>query len=175
NLLLLFSKILSISNFFVIQKMDDLEAAERYDDVVDKYKELKIVIPGTAVGLHGKVVTHGLMLERHLVFHYVDHTIHDVIQTCTFVVSQAPGECEGIQCYCSGFLSRPPRPLLELAPLTVCKDGVRVAEKVPVTETELTTEAESEAVPEGDPNAETQTEANPKATDNERAKFRMFN
>lgn len=85
------------------------------------------------------MVTHGEAEEQHLVFQYVDNTLHDIIQTCAFVVATAPGECEGIRTYCSGFLGRTPRPLLERQPIAVCEDGVRVAEEEPETQTEAKT------------------------------------
>jgi len=92
--------------------------------------------------LHGKVVTHGEAEEQHLVFQYMDNTLHDIIQTCAFVVSRTPGECEIIRTYCSAFLSRLPRPLLERQPIAVCEDGVRVAEEEP--------DAEAEDIPDAD-------------------------
>lgn len=61
-------------------------------------------------------------------FQLMDNTPHDVIQSCVFVVTKAPGECESIVTVCNTFLGRTPRPLLERKPLMVCEDGVREAE-----------------------------------------------
>ncbi|KAH8341001.1 hypothetical protein KR059_012240, partial [Drosophila kikkawai] len=140
-----------------IPQMDDIDAQDRFNYVVSKYEEVDIKIAGKPAGLHGKVVTHGLKVERHLVFHYVDNTLHDVIQTCTFVVSNAPEQCEGISTFCNSFVSRPPRPLLELPSLIVCEDEVRLAGE----ESESKTEDPDEEEEEGDPNAGSPPEADP--------------
>ncbi|XP_037727601.1 uncharacterized protein LOC119558286 [Drosophila subpulchrella] len=129
-----------------IEDMEDADAKERFDYVLGKYEELEMKIPGKPVGLHGKVVTHGEAEEQHLVFQYMDNTLHDIIQTCAFVVSRSPGECEIIRTYCSAFLSRLPRPLLERQPIAVCEDGVRVAEEK--------AEPEAEDIPDADAQAE---------------------
>lgn len=83
---------------------------------------------GVDRSLHGKLVTHGDIEEQHIVFQLMDNTPHDVIQSCVFVVTKAPGECESIVTVCNTFLGRTPRPLLERKPLMVCEDGVREAE-----------------------------------------------
>nr|XP_044252252.1 uncharacterized protein LOC108061021 [Drosophila takahashii] len=135
--LLLFLGFISMSNVLTIcippnhciEDMEDADAKERFDYVLGKYEELEIKIPGKPVGLDGKVVTHGEAEEQHLVFQYMDNTPHDIIQTCAFVVDRSPGECEIIRTYCSAFLGRLPRPLLERQPIAVCDDGVRVAEE----------------------------------------------
>jgi len=98
------------------------------------------------------VVTHGEAEEQHLVFQYMDNTLHDIIQTCAFVVKRNPGECENIRTYCSAFLSRLPRPLLERKPINVCDDGTRVAEDEPETEAEDNPDADAEG--ETDPQQE---------------------
>ncbi|XP_017046813.2 uncharacterized protein LOC108091936 isoform X2 [Drosophila ficusphila] len=148
--LLLFLGFISMSNIFsicippnhCIEDMEDSDAMERFDYVLDKYEELKMKIPGKPIGLHGKVVTHGESEEQHLVFHYMDNTPLDVIQTCAFVVTRNPGECETIRTYCSAFLGRLPRPLLERQPIAVCDDGVRVAEEEPEPEDDPDADAE---------------------------------
>ncbi|KAH8383083.1 hypothetical protein KR009_006663, partial [Drosophila setifemur] len=137
-----------------IEDMEEADAKERLDYVLGKYEELEMKIPGEAVGLHGKVVTHGEVEEQHLVFQYMDNTPHDIIQTCAFVVTSSPGECESIGTYCSAFLRRLPRPLLERQRLDVCEDGVRVAteppepEEEPDTDTDADPNADAEAAPE---------------------------
>ncbi|KAH8361084.1 hypothetical protein KR200_002450, partial [Drosophila serrata] len=158
-------------NICLILQMEDLDAQERFEYVVDKYKKANINIDGKPLGLHGKVVSNDLEEEIHIVFHYVDNTLHDVIQTCTVVISDKPNECESIRTYCSGFLRRPPRPLLELKPLIVCKDKVQVAKEEP----ELGTEPEVEAVPEADPITGEPTEADTtKAPDDDKAPSSKF-
>ncbi|XP_068157535.1 uncharacterized protein [Drosophila tropicalis] len=123
-----------------IEDMEAADAVERFDYVRNKYEEVEMKITGEPVGLQGKLVTHGDIEEQHIVFQYMDNTPHDIIQTCAFVVTNAPGQCESIQTFCSGFLSRMPRPLLERKPLTVCEDGVRETE----AETEATAETEND-------------------------------
>lgn len=79
-------------------------------------------------------------------FQLMDNTPHDVIQSCVFVVTKAPGEeCESIVTVCNTFLGRTPRPLLERKPLMVCENGVR--------------EAEMEAEPEAEDTEDTQATA----------------
>ncbi|KAH8267294.1 hypothetical protein KR018_004746, partial [Drosophila ironensis] len=119
-----------------IEDMEEADAKERLEYVLGKYEELDMKIPGKPVGLHGKVVTHGEAEEQHLGFQYMDHTEHDIIQTCVFVVASVPGECETIRTFCSGFLRRHPRPLLERPTLEVCEGegGVRVATEPPEPE-----------------------------------------
>lgn len=75
-------------------------------------------------------------------FQLMDNTPHDVIQSCVFVVTKVPGECESIVTVCNTFLGRTPRPLLDRKPLMVCEDGVREAE----VELELEPDADAEAV-----------------------------
>ncbi|EDV41500.2 uncharacterized protein Dana_GF17477 [Drosophila ananassae] len=140
--------------------IEDMEAAdvkERFDYVLAKYEELDMKVPGEPVGLHGKVVTHGEAEEQHLVFQYMDNTPHDIIQTCAFVVVSAPGECESIRTYCSGFLRRQPRPLLERKPIEVCEDRVQLATEPP--EPETVPDADAEAGTEADPQQEQEEEA----------------
>ncbi|XP_017117275.1 uncharacterized protein LOC108139167 [Drosophila elegans] len=149
-----------------IEDMEESDAQAQFDYVLGKYDELEMKIPGKPVGLHGKVVTHGEAEEQHLVFQYMDNTLHDIIQTCAFVVKRTPGECENIRTYCSAFLSRLPRPLLERQPIAVCEDGVRVAEEEPEPE------------PEDDPDADAQAEADPQqeqpeTTTSEPASFKL--
>ncbi|XP_032576161.1 uncharacterized protein LOC6606389 [Drosophila sechellia] len=135
-----------------IEDMEESDAKERFDYVLGKYEEVDMKIPGKPVGLHGKVVTHGEAEEQHLVFQYMDNTLHDIIQTCAFVVKRNPGECENIRTYCSAFLSRLPRPLLERQPINVCDDGTRVAEDEPETEAEDNPDADAQG--EADPQQE---------------------
>ncbi|XP_051862554.1 uncharacterized protein LOC117576150 [Drosophila albomicans] len=111
-----------------IEDMELSEAKERYTYVLSKYAELEMKITGEPLGLHGKLVTHGDIEEQHIVFQLMDNTPHDVIQSCVFVVTKKPGECESIVTVCNTFLGRTPRPLLERKPLMVCEDGVREAE-----------------------------------------------
>ncbi|XP_044314580.1 uncharacterized protein LOC123037523 [Drosophila rhopaloa] len=151
---------ISMSNVFTIcippnHCIDDMEESDvktQFDYVLGKYEDLEMKVPGKPVGLHGKVVTHGEAEEQHLVFQYMDNTPHDIIQTCAFVVKRTPGECETIRTYCSAFLSRLPRPLLERQPIAVCEDGVRVVEEEPETETEAEDDpyADAQADPQQD-------------------------
>ncbi|XP_017960089.2 uncharacterized protein LOC108653800 isoform X2 [Drosophila navojoa] len=133
-----------------IENMDYSDAKELYSYVLSKYDELQMKISGEPLGLHGKVVTHGNIEEQHIVFQLMDNTPHDVIQSCVFVVTKAPDECESIVTVCNTFLGRTPRPLLERKPLTVCEDGVREAE----------VETEVEVEPERGPEAEDTDDAN---------------
>ncbi|XP_064549932.1 uncharacterized protein LOC135436294 [Drosophila montana] len=131
-----------------IEDMEYSDAKERFGYVLSKYAELQMKITGVPLGLHGKLVTHGNIEEQHIVFQLMDNTPHDVIQSCVFVVSNAPGECESIVTVCNTFLGRTPRPLLERKPLTVCEDGVREAE-VDVEEEEEPDAEDTEVANEG--------------------------
>ncbi|KAL7728658.1 hypothetical protein ACLKA6_004042 [Drosophila palustris] len=111
-----------------IEDMEYSDAKERFTYVLSKYADLEMKITGEPLGLHGKLVTHGNIEEQHIVFQLMDNTPHDVIQSCVFVVTKTPGECESIVTVCNTFLGRTPRPLLERKPLMVCEDGVREAE-----------------------------------------------
>ncbi|XP_017076679.2 uncharacterized protein LOC108111659 [Drosophila eugracilis] len=153
-----------------IEDMEDNDAKERFEYVLGKYEELEMKIPGKPVGLHGKVVTHGEAEEQYLVFQYMDNTLHDIIQTCAFVVKRTPGECENISTYCSAFLSRLPRPLLERKPIAVCDDGVRVAEEEPETEAEDNPDADAQA--DADPQQE-QGNGQPETTTPEPANSKL--
>ncbi|KAH8247502.1 hypothetical protein KR038_005230, partial [Drosophila bunnanda] len=153
-----------------IPQMEDTDAQERFEYVLKRYNQVNINITGKPLGLHGKVVSHGSYEEEHIVFHYVDNTLRDVSQSCTFVLSTKPNKCESIRTYCSGFLSRPPRPLLKLEPLTVCEDEIRVGEP----ESEFETEPDAETVPERDPNAGMSAEAYPTKAPND-TKASLYN
>ncbi|BFF91242.1 uncharacterized protein DMAD_09569 [Drosophila madeirensis] len=142
-----------------IEDMDLADAKERFDYVLAKYEELEMKIAGEPVGLHGKVVTRGEIEEHHIVFRYMDNTPHDIIQTCAFVVTNAPGQCETIGTFCSAFLPRLPRPLLARKSLNVCEDGVHVVEHEPEPEEEADPEEEDDQQnDEGETEAATSTE-----------------
>lgn len=115
--------------FWATVKKNDEVCGESFDGFVERR-------------LHGKVVTHGNIEEQHIVFQLMDNTPHDVIQSCVFVVTKAPDECESIVTVCNTFLGRTPRPLLERKPLAVCEDGVREAEMEVEVEPERKPEAE---------------------------------
>ncbi|XP_030376392.1 uncharacterized protein LOC115625484 [Scaptodrosophila lebanonensis] len=122
-----------------IEDMDESDVKERYDYVLSKYEEVQMKIAGQPIGLHGKVVSRGNVEEQHIVFQYQDNQPHDVIQSCAFVITNAPDTCESILTICNTFLPRTPRPLLMRKPLTVCEDGVRETE----AQSEDTTEGSS--------------------------------
>ncbi|XP_001358769.2 uncharacterized protein [Drosophila pseudoobscura] len=146
-----------------IEDMEEADAKERFDYVLAKYEELEMKIPGEPVGLHGKVVRRAEIEEHHIVFRYMDNTPHDIIQTCAFVVTNAPGHCETIGTFCSAFLPRLPRPLLERKSLAVCEDGVHVAEHQPEPEEEEDPEEDDDQ--QNDEGGEAEAAATPTPTE----------